>query len=101
MPQARFIVGIGHEKSTTSRSNQLATERTICHGTIVPLVNLVVAHLRRPFFLALPMNGHQMSELMQITGFQRRLTLSAKVFHKMEVINHLLVGLFASIILLF
>src|SRR5205085_2712100 len=101
MPQARLIVGIEHEKSTTSRSNQLATERPIFHGTIVPLVNLVIAHLRRPFFLAVPMKVHQASELMQITGFQRSLTLSAKLFYKMEVIDHLFVGLFTPIVLLF
>jgi hypothetical protein len=59
---------------------------------LVPAVDVGVAHAAGALLLVLPVDVHQLAELVQVADLQRLLALVAQLLHEVEVVGHLLVA---------
>ncbi len=98
--QLRLVVGVEHQEAAAARADELAAQRAVGHGGVVPFVDLRVAHAAAAFLLALPMHVHQPGELLQVATFERGLALETEVFDEVQVLDHALVGALALVVLL-
>src|SRR5262249_34507730 len=67
MAEPCLFMGVKHEKSAATRADQLATQRAVGHGKVVPFINRPGGHVRAATFLVLPVYVHQTTEFRYVT----------------------------------
>ena len=85
MAQPVAVLGVEHQEAAAAGADQLAADRAVLHAQLVPFVDLGVAHAARAALLVLPVLVHQLAELGEIAGFQRRLAAQSELLHVVEV----------------
>ena len=68
---------------------------------VIPLVDLVIAHLLRALLLVFPMDVHQLGEFDEVARFERLLALAPELFDEVQVVDHVFIVRLRLGILLF
>src|SRR5215813_9972188 len=101
VPQLSFVFGVKHQKTSATRTDQLATGCAIGESTLIPVIDFFITHSGATAFLVLPMNVHQPPEFGYITVFERTLRGKGEFLHEMEIVCHFRIGTTALLVLVF
>ena len=94
--QPRLVLGVEHQEAAAARADQLAAERAVRHGVIVPLVDRRIGHPAGALLLVLPVLVHQLAELGEVAAFQRFEAAQAEILH---VVRFSIMSVFCCLVL--
>ena len=64
-------LGVEHQEAAAAGADELAAERAVGHGVVVPVVDLRLLMPGAARLLALPVDVHQPGELLEVAGLER------------------------------